>query len=859
MAEEEEGLYPPALWSEDFSGTPGTNLEDLGFSLYSNRGYATISDDGALKLTYGIANYFITTWVNRITTTQPPSSSGDPPWTKSSSSMPVPTQSTLVMPDGSTNGYQTTFRPATEGVSYIASRFNSETITRGKNYNVSVWACTPPGAGSTTMRMYAYRSSSSGSTFQAISEDIVIDETMRRVNANVAYSGTGSISEGTFAKFYFGFANGSTYTNTPIILWGAQVSNVDTMQPFRVPASWASNWYKDTGVANHSVECDVLAPTNGGRHLVLRAGASSCNINYNTTGVMINHYSGIDGYGIANPIPYTGEVPFRLRAEVVGQVIYIYTGPVGVPYPLTPLGNANGYTMKASWSTTGTGAGFGIHVNSTLGVIADNYVAREAKRFITVKDARSETRSDVILPLNYSWIEDFTAAPGTALVDLGFDFQTTEVNGDPRKAIVGSNQKLNIQLSSQSAAIWTKPVGSRDHFIEATIYSKPRATMQAPMIIRAAGPEHWIGLWIDDSKGYDRVVLGYRYASTIHEYHSVRVTTSPDSAWSFPIKVKIEAKAHYVYLYYFSTDLNAFWPVEPDGWYIDENETPIIYESGNGYRTGIARIGDSSSTDISSFYRSGTSLIAGTTVTPRQVYSETREDKAVLNGPTISEGRKSYSNTFADKAGSFATSLVDGTRNRSETFSDVGGAYPEAGSVTRSDKACVSTDKIVVNKAFSGTTADTWHEPATVQDGSKALSETFSDTTEASVHTWIFESGLDYYPEEFARPPKIFGARSTSRIVGRAPINGNSNIDPDVELGEGEDGGVRGSTSRTYADKPVITKFVWATNKPRSETYSSTPYAAIHFYVTPDKARSPTRALGTGGSSDGSYRPWLFT
>ena len=865
MAEEETG-FPPALWSEDFSGPVGTDMGDLGYQALGLRGYARVSADHSLEIqSYTSFNVLggpggpTGSSVN-ITTA---SSGSSIYWqgfqtTGATKSFVSTVKSNLIMPDNTAGAYEFTFATGANIVSGLCNPITTSMLYN-QPYNFSVWARTKPGAGTANIKFQISRYTGLGGT-PVFTDDIVVTEELTRINGTITLPGTGSAG----GSWLFGFRNGTGSEGKTVVLWGFQISPTQEVLPYRRPASWSGEFVKDTGVINHSVECDILASSTAAEHIILRGkfgevsvGLGGAMIRYDNGLVYCDHYSRIDGYGIASPIPCTETVPFRLRAECIGEKVYFYSGPAGEPWPTKVLGNAAGYTLRSSWNQKSTYAGFGIgRTQATPLVVSDNYAAREAKKFVTVTKARSETRSDVILPLNYAWIDNFDAPAGTALVDRGFRFETTELNGDPRKAIIGADQKLDIQLSSQSAAVWTKPVGSRDHFIEATIYSKPRATLHAPLIIRVAGPEYWIGLWIDDSKGYDRVVFGYRYASSVGEFWSTRVTTTEGSAWSFPIKVKIEAKAHYAYIYYLSQELG-FWPVEKDGWYIDENATPLLYESGNGYRTGIARIGDSSSTGISSLYRSGSSLIASTTLpTMRRGRSETREDKAVLNGETITEGIKTYSDTFADYAPVVAISIVDGIPGRSETTSDEGGAYPEARSLTRSDKACVSTDIIVVNKATSGTTADAWYQPSEVESGSKGTSETFSDPIDIEIHTIIFEAGLESYPEGYERPPRISGARSVSRIVGKAPINNHSIVDTDLD--SGEDGGLRKARSTTFSDKPVITRFIWP-KESRSETYTSTPYAAVRFSITPNSARSPTRADGPGGSSEGGYRPWLFT
>jgi hypothetical protein len=483
-----------------------------------------------------------------------------------------------------------------------------------------------------------------------------------------------------------------------------------------------------------------------------------------------------------------------------------------------------------------TGWGFGRLSTNTDGSysaygVADNYESGDnvgpPRFFVNGSDAVSETRSDTVPRVDIVWSEYFDADPGTPLVDLGFDFMTTEFQGDPTRAVISANHRLTLTSGTKSSAIWTKPTLNLNHWVECTLYAYPVVNLEMPIIIRAADSEHFIGIWFEAND----LVMGYRYATTTVEF--IRVSKS---LLGFPQRIRLEARGNYVYGFRSIPGfaLVANQPIGASTGYRIPDSTPMLKTS---IRSGVGRINDFAAVDFADDYQAGLTLIPSKVLSGISSRSETFVDDAdsiVIDDTARPNIKKARSETSQDSDIQIGfEQFCTPSKARSETPADVPAIQPEAVSYTFADQAVVTVDVIIVSPAVSETSADEWHEPSNVGTLPGALSETYADDVTTVVLSTVIAKD----------------ANSPTR-ARKAPITGFGIVDSE-----------RAAHSETRADTVRVTpqRFVKVVLKGRSETYADATLAAVTTAINVDEAYSPTRADGAGAELHDTYRPWLFS
>jgi hypothetical protein len=713
-------------------------------------------------------------------------------------------------------------------------------------------------SGTTTVRLGAI--ARDGNYTTQYSDDITVDETPKRINFTATQSGI----QGAMG-WHAALVQNSTLNSGDVVAWGFQAeygaSVTELVQEGQ--KTYPKFWVKPVETPRHYIEFDWLGSTNFRSSSVI-AGAVRVMSDSNFVGILVEPVSSSSGrmflYSPGRFKRDIGSASYqgRLRIEVQDNKIQVFTGPMKVRDAKTFL---HEYTASSNLydgflTATETGWGFMDEVGNTSSAyaygVADNYESGDnigPPRFFPVAvDARSETRSDVVPRVDIVWSEFFDAPAGTPLVDLGFDFMTTEFQGDPKKAVVSANGRLSLLSGTKSSAIWTKPTLNLNHWIECTLYSYPVVNLEMPLIIRAASSEHFVGIWFEN----DSLVFGYRYATTTVEFTRVN-----KNQLTLPLRLRLEARGNYMYAYRSTTtsDLNPIQSIGSSSGYKLPDSTPLLKTST---RSGVGRINDIAAIDFADNYQAGLTLIPGTVLNINGNRSPTyTDDPDTIKPDDVARPRgfKARSATYQDrdeikpKFEQFCTPVT----GRSETLADVPEIQPEAVSYTRADRAVVTVDIVIVNKANSETRADEWHEPSTVEEGFIGRSETRADDVTTRTHSYIFsgeeppEPQYQWYGIE--RPSFISATRSRT-IADRPAITGFGLV-----------GLEPGARSETKSDKALVIpqRFVKFAFKARSETYADATFAAVSFLITADDARSPTRADGPEPQLGDNYRPWLFT
>ena len=155
------------------------------------------------------------------------------------------TYSTIVMPDGSTNGVKCV--TAVNANNGVYQPFKSTSVLRsGTVYTASIWACGDSGGGSfttnPTMRI-SYYSDDANPASSVFSPDIALSSTPTRVSWTfIANEGSANVNEN------IAFGNGSgTPAAAQIVFWGAQIVEGNVPGAY-LPTS--TNWNKATSVTS---------------------------------------------------------------------------------------------------------------------------------------------------------------------------------------------------------------------------------------------------------------------------------------------------------------------------------------------------------------------------------------------------------------------------------------------------------------------------------------------------------------------------------------------------------------------------------------------------------------------------------
>lgn len=709
-------------------------------------------------------------------------------------------------------------------------------------------------SGTTKVRLGAIGRNGNWGTYY--SQDFTVTETPTRISFTATQNGI------TGAYPWFGaIVNATTLDSADVVAWGFQMEYGATVSAYRnIGTSKISPaiWTKPVSDSRQYVELDASFPYS---YPVTQVNAILAAVRVMGPREFVGLFLGADGTSLYlhSPGRFTTLIktitsPTRLRIEANGNKIQVFTGPLGVR-------DAHDYFYETTLDEnlypgfmTSTDTGFGYSVrggnNVPITSVSDNYESGAnigpPRFFPKPVDARSETRADTILPVNLVWIENFDAPAGTPLVDLGFEWKSTEFMGDPKKAVVGTNGRLTLVSSTKSSAIWTKDTLNLNHFVECDITAYPLVNLEYPIIIRAADSEHFIGVWFD---GND-LVVGNRYASTNTEY--VRLSKN---SLTLPFRLRLEVRGHYVYAFRGTTPGSTARVAIGDskGYFIDERATPLLMTST---RSGMGRVNDIQADNISDNYFAGLTFIGGATLQPRDARSATRvtpPDGIPVDGiarPVVREARSATRADFIDKDMIKVVIPINIKDARSETRADVVPIQPEAVSYTRADVALVTTDRIVVEPTRSETRADEWHEPSTVQGGTTGRSETRADVApKGQVHVRIYERSEDM-PGWMDKPSLIRGTRSNTRADTFRLVDPNH---PDPIDGKRARSATRADTVHILPQRFTVGV------KARSETIAEATFAAVTFIINPGDARSETRAGGPTAEQTDTYRPWLFT
>ena len=727
----------------------------------------------------------------------------------------------------------------------------------------SVWLATE--SGETTVRI---GTANHTNTLYGLNE-VTVTTTPQRFYATINSPFTNFFSSGSSRSINIRgiVANNVSGTSQPVVAWGAQIENGTTPREFyangtkRIPSVI---YTKPVSSPRQYVEFDVLGSVSNllPNYILAALRVVDCDRFvgiYYSNGSFYTYVPGRSDTLICSYVSTTGNL--RVRFEIFNNRIQVFTGPTNARDPQVVIGEIFLPEDLYDGFSTATLTGMGIKTisrstsNDFNGLaatsFADNYESGgnigPDRHWVTPVDAVSSTRSDVVLPVDLVWVESFDEPEGTALFDMGFTFETTEINGNPRTAVVGSSNRLTLLSSSLSAAIWVKDTLTHNHFIEAEIYSYPSVTMEAPIIMRAAGPEFWIGMWFDGNA----MVFGYRYASSIIEYFR-QVRTS----YNLPFKIRMEAKGHYVYAYRTSSISSTNWSSfgSSEGYFIDENATPALMISN---RTGVGRANGTAALNIADNLRAGIAQIAGSRITDanRPNYSTTKGGKFQINGTVEAQGIKAVSLTYErpNEEGIFFEQFVNADETRSETSSDIARSNADPISYTRSDQALVTVDKIVISKAVSATVSDSWHQPSEVSP-SGARSESVSEAGSMTFRTVIYELEDDNYPPNL-RPPRIRESRSETKSP-KSPVNGWAIIDPPKAWNGNKI--IQRSETRSDRGSTIPERFPEGI-KATSITFGDATVATVRFLIDPIKGKSETRADGPDPGTKDPYRPWLFT
>lgn len=709
-------------------------------------------------------------------------------------------------------------------------------------------------SGTTKVRLGAIGRNSNWGTYY--SQDFTVTETPTRISFTATESGI------TGAYPWFGaIVNSSTLDSTDVVAWGFQMEYGASMSEYRSIGTSKINpalWTKPVSDSRQYVELDAFFPYN---YPVTQVNAILAAVRVMGSREFVGLFLGADGTSLYlhSPGRFTNLIktltsPSRLRIEANGNKIQVFTGPSGQRdahdffYETTLDENL----YPGFMTSTDTGFGYSNRGGNNVAItnVSDKYESGAnigpARFFPKPADARSETRADTILPVNLAWVESFDAPAGTPLVDLGFQWKSTEFMGDPKKAVVGTNGRLTLLSSTKSSAIWTKDTINLNHFVECDITAYPLVNLEYPIIVRAADSEHFIGAWFD---GND-LVIGNRYASTNTEYVRLAKTSL-----TLPFRLRVEVRGHYVYAFRGTTPGATARTVigNSKGYFIDERATPLLMTST---RSGMGRVNDIQADNISDNYFGGLAFIGGATVTPRDAFSNTRvtpPDGIPVDGiarPTVRKARSSTRADFIEKDMIKVIVPININDARSDTRADVVPIQPEAVSYTRADVALVTTDRVVIEPAKSKTRADEWHEPSTVQGGTAGRSDTRADVAPRSnVHVRIYEKFEDM-PGWMDKPSLIRGATSNTRADTFRLVDP---MHPDPIDGKRARSGTRADTVH------ILPQRFASGISARSETIAEATFAAVTFVITPGDARSETRAGGPTPEQTDTYRPWLFT
>ena len=761
-------------------------------------------------------------------------------------------------------GVKFNFGSNPDGQVRVNTNERSGYVSSSNNYKVfSVWLATE--SGETTVRLGTADHTNTLSGYQ----NVTVTTTPQRFYATISSPATRTSTSGSASTINIRgiIANNAAGTSQPVVAWGAQIETGQTPTVLyangtkRIPSLV---YTKPVSSPRQYVEFDLYS--NSSSYLlsnylyaVLRVVDSDRFVGiYYSGGNLYTYVPGVADRVICAFTPVSGKL--RLRFEIFNNRLQVFWGVTGQRDIHDIIGEITFPEDLYDGFLTATKTGMGLKTTGRSSTndfstpeqypVSRNYESGANigpdRHWMTPTESRSGTTSDVILPLDLIWVESFDEPEGTALFDLGFTFETTEFNGNPRTAVVGTSNRLSYLSSSLSAAIWVKDTLTHNHFIEVEIYAYPTVTLQAPIIMRAASPEHWIGVWFE---GTD-MVFGYRYASSVHEYFRVVKTN-----WTLPFKVRMEARGHYAYLFRKASINTSTWSTlgNANGYFIDENSTPLIVDS---IRTGVGRVNSTAAFNIADNIRAGIAMIPGATIgeTTRVFYSTTRADVIDLNGPVIVEGIRSESITKA--VGAFGKDsvvfeqFVNPLLARSETIGDISRVTADPLSYTRSDIAVTTVDIVLVNKARSSTIGDAWHQPSecTPLD---TRSETTSETTSGKIHTFIYEQGDYNQPPGMDHPRRILRSESLTKS-GRGPVNGWAIIDPP------SDGGYNRSNTTSDRGSTIPERFIYGI-KAESITIGDATLATVNFFMDPIKGVSETRADGPDTGTKDPYRPWLFT
>lgn len=664
--------------------------------------------------------------------------------------------------------------------------------------------------------------------------------------------------------WYGAIVSNSALNSADVVAWGYQIEYGNTLTAFRSFGSSNINpgiWTKPVQSPRQYVECDIFPPYDYPATAMRPILAA---VRVMAPKDFVGVYMGSNGNDLRLYVPGridrsigTLSSPTRFRIEANNNEIQVFTGPAGV----RDAHNLFYQTTLAEDIYTGfltsTDTGWGIDpISSEIRYpkIADTYESGANigpfRHYMTPTKGRSDTRADTVQRVDLAWVENFDAPVGTALVDLGFQWKSTEFQGDPRKAVVGSNHRLTLLSSVKSSAIWYKPTSSLNHFVEADITAYPLVEYEYPLIIRAYSSEHFIGIWFEQ----DNLVLGYRYAST-----NVVLTRVPKNTLTLPFRLRLEAKGHYIYAFRSTTSSGgvANQSIGNSAGYRIDDAAPLLLMSDNA---GMGRVNDIQADNIADNYFAGISYIASSNIPSSSIYkgtSPTRARTGVADDIARPYVFKATSGTRVPDPEQITIEFnqdVTPISARTETLARVPDIQPEAVSYTTADRAVVTVDIVIVNRARSESSAEFYHEPATVPSGQIGRSETLGDSVTTQIHTTIFEDKDTTVPGEIHNPSRSKRAHSTTR-ANRAPVNGLSVVDGTTD----PNGGFTNNRSETKAGIPGLRpeRFVHGVTA-RSDTLGRATFAAIAFYLDPDGARSPTRADGPNAAED-EYRPWLFT
>jgi hypothetical protein len=413
-------------------------------------------------------------------------------------------------------------------------------------------------------------------------------------------------------------------------------------------------------------------------------------------------------------------------------------------------------------------------------------------------DARSDTTADEVPAVDIIWVENFNGYYiDTPITEAGFFFETTEPDGDSSVAIVGNQHALSFKSSVYSSAIWVKPTGGLNHHIECDLLKFPYPG-DFPIIMRAWSPEHFIGITATNSDL--RLISRYAGSDTLLAYVS-------KSRFSLPIRLRIEARADWVYAFYgpvgyrpqtrFSEVGGKF------GVFINKNITPNLLISN---RTGIGRMDSTGLFNFADNYQAGVAYI----------------DESVIQGFRHSTN---LSKTKADSP------LIDGVAKP---------RIKSSRSQTKSDSPVIKREgDIKITKAISPMVFDEgsikFHGPSIIYP-SDARSKTFADVI-----------SLDARHE--VSPIR---ARSSTRAdrIGLAGEETRDAINPDPSRSETRVEDIWDSINPEAFVRPEGT---W------SPTFGNAVWATTLDRVTIDDARSETHASEISLMDLNLYKPWLFT